>query len=103
MQPGQVVQHEPAKADKAKISATAKRADPVSGPADAALEGKVKSALSATLGEPGEKIRVTAVGGVVSLHGAVGSVAARKGAQLAAARVLGVKAINNNLAVVRRS
>lgn len=70
---------------------------------DSALTQQVRSALSATIGVRAREIEVTALGGVVTLHGRAASVAAREGAALAARRTPGVKAVDNKLIVVRGS
>lgn len=71
--------------------------------ADFALEGRVKVALSATLGVPAQEIGVAARDGAVLLFGAVRSAAAREGAGIAATRVPGVKAVDNGLTIVKGS
>jgi len=68
--------------------------------ADAALEGRVKGALSAALGVPAQQISVRARDGFVLLSGTVRSAAAREGAELAAQRAPGVRSLENGLTIV---
>ncbi len=71
--------------------------------ADAAITAKVKSALIAEPGLKSTGIDVVTEKGVVSLFGTTASGASRERATQLAAAVEGVKAVENNLAVVQGS
>ena len=71
--------------------------------ADVALERKVRTALTATLGKPADEIGVSAYNGTVMLYGAVRTRKARSSAEAAASKVLGVHTVFNSLTVVRGS
>ncbi|MBS0338337.1 MAG: BON domain-containing protein [Proteobacteria bacterium] len=71
--------------------------------ADADLAARVKSALAAEPGLQSFTMDVTAAGGVVSLFGTAPNLAIRDRAAAAAARVAGVKSVQNNLAIVAGS
>jgi len=70
---------------------------------DAAITAKVKSALLTEKGLPSNGIDVITEQGVVSLFGTTTSDASRQQATQLAAAVEGVKAVENNLAVVQGS
>lgn len=70
---------------------------------DKALAKKVKSALDATQGVPGQQIDVTAKGGAVTLWGTVADPTEQAKAVEAAKAVPGVKAVENKLAIVKGS
>lgn len=71
--------------------------------ADAAITARVKSALIAEPGLKSTGIDVVTEKGVVSLFGTTTSDASRERATTLAANVEGVKAVENNLAVVQGS
>lgn len=71
--------------------------------ADAAITAKVKSALIADPGLKSTGIDVVTEKGVVSLFGTTVSGASRERATQLAAAVEGVKAVENNLAIVQGS
>jgi len=70
---------------------------------DKVLAQKVKSALDATQGVPGQQIDVTAKGGAVTLWGTVADPTEQAKAVEAAKAVPGVKAVENKLAIVKGS
>ncbi len=86
---------------KSAVSDTAAKAGTTV--ADAAITAKVKSALLAESGLKSTGIDVVTEKGVVSLYGTTASDANRERATQLAAAVEGVKAVENNLAIVQGS
>ena len=82
---------------------SAQPTSPASQDPDKVLAKKVKSALDATQGVPGQQIDVTAKGGAVTLWGTVADPAERAKAVEAAKSVPGVTAVENKLAIVKGS
>lgn len=70
-------------------------------PADQQLEGQVKAALFASIGNEAREVGIEVQEGFVLLSGAVRTEAIRERAEQAAARVLGVKSVDNALSVRR--
>lgn len=70
---------------------------------DAELAGKVRGALYATFGVGADEVAVAAQDGFISLYGEVRSDAARVQAERIAARVPGVRAVDNKLEIDRNS
>ena len=68
-------------------------------PSDSDLTAAVQSRLAADPGLAGQPIHVTAASGVVTLNGAVDSIAVRSLAADDATQINGVKVLNNNLTV----
>ena len=68
---------------------------------DAELAGKVRGALYATFGVGAEEVAVAARDGFISLYGEVRTDAARIRAERIAARVPGVRAVDNKLEIDR--
>jgi hyperosmotically inducible protein len=66
---------------------------------NAALTGKVKSALAADVGLKTLKINVDSAGSVVTLKGQVDSAETRRRAEEVARKVEGVTSVNNQLTV----
>jgi len=91
------------KMDQAKSTMSEKAASAGASVADAAITAKVKSALIAEPGLKSTGIDVVTEKGVVSLFGTTVSDASRDRATQLAAAVEGVKAVENNLAVVQGS
>ncbi len=91
------------KMDQAKSAISEKAASAGATVADAAITAKVKSALIAEPGLKSTGIDVVTEKGVVSLFGTTASDANRERATQVAANVEGVKAVENNLAIVRGS
>jgi hyperosmotically inducible protein len=91
------------KMDQAKTTLSEKAASAGATVADAAITAKVKSALIAEPGLKSTGIDVVTEKGVVSLFGTTTSDASRERATTLAANVEGVKAVENNLAVVQGS
>lgn len=91
------------KIDQAKSTMSDKASSAGSVVADAAITAKVKSALIAEPGLKSTGIDVVTEKGVVSLFGTTGSNANRERASQVAANVEGVKAVENNLAIVQGS
>jgi len=89
---------EAAKAEPAKPSAEAARAA-----ADKALAGRVKAALTAERSLNAHGIDVVARNGTVTLYGTAETRMRRDMAETIAARVDGVKAVENKLAIVAGS
>jgi len=87
-----------AKAEPAKPSAEAARAA-----ADKALAGRVKAALTAERSLNAHGIDVVARNGTVTLYGTAETRMRRDMAETIAARVDGVKAVENKLAIVAGS
>jgi hypothetical protein len=80
-----------------------KPAEPPEVLADKALAGKVKSALLAERGLNAHGIDVVARNGVVTLYGTAETAGRRETAARVAAKVSGVKSVENKLAVVAGS
>jgi hyperosmotically inducible protein len=91
------------KMDQARSAISEKTASAGATVADAAITAKVKSALIAEPGLKSTGIDVVTEKGVVSLFGTTVSDASRERATQLAAAVEGVKAVENNLAVVQGS
>lgn len=91
------------KMDQAKSAISEKAASAGAAVADAAITAKVKSALIAEPGLKSTGIDVVTEKGVVRLFGTAGSNANRERATQVAANVEGVKAVENNLAIVQGS
>lgn len=91
------------KMDQAKSTMSEKTAEAGTTMADATITAKVKSALIAEPGLKAAGIDVVTEKGVVSLFGTTGSDANRSRATQLAAAVEGVKAVENNLAIVQGS
>jgi hyperosmotically inducible protein len=91
------------KMDQAKSTMSEKTAEAGATMADATITAKVKSALIAEPGLKATGIDVVTEKGVVSLFGTTGSDANRSRATQLAAAVEGVKAVENNLAIVQGS
>lgn len=91
------------KMDQAKSTISEKAASAGAAVADAAITAKVKSALIAEPGLKSTGIDVVTEKGVVSLFGTAVSNANRVRATQVAANVEGVKAVENNLAIVQGS
>jgi len=91
------------KMDQAKSAVSEKAASAGTTMADAAITAKVKSALIAEPGLRSTGIDVVTEKGVVSLFGTTVSDASRNRATQLAAAIEGVKAVENNLAVVQGS
>lgn len=91
------------KVDQARSAVSEKAASAGAAVADAAITAKVKSALIAEPGLKSTGIDVVTEKGVVSLFGTTASAASRERATRLAAAVEGVKAVENNLVVVRGS
>lgn len=91
------------KMDQARSAVSEKAASTGVTMADAAITAKVKSALIAEPGLKSTGIDVVTEKGVVSLFGTTVSGASRERATQLAAAVEGVKAVENNLAVVQGS
>lgn len=91
------------KMDQAQSAISEKAASAGATVADAAITAKVKSALIAEPGLKSTGIDVVTEKGVVRLFGTAASDANRERATLVAANVEGVKAVENNLAVVQGS
>lgn len=66
---------------------------------NAALTGKVKTALAADVGLKTLKIDVDSAGTIVTLNGAVDSAETKRRAEEVAMRVEGVSSVRNNLTV----
>lgn len=69
--------------------------------ADEDLEDKVRGALGATIGKPAQEIGVSVRNGAVLLFGSVRTPSVRSRAERAVRNVLGVRAVENALTVVR--
>ncbi|MBX9905754.1 MAG: BON domain-containing protein [Burkholderiales bacterium] len=91
------------KMERARTAVSEKAANAGAAVADAAITAKVKSALVAEPGLKSTGIDVVTEKGVVSLYGTTVSDASRDRATQLAAAVEGVKAVENNLAVVQGS
>lgn len=91
------------KMEQAKSAVSGKAASTGAAIADAAITAKVKSAMIAELGLQSNGIDVVTEKGVVSLFGTTASDASRDRATRLAAAVEGVKAVENNLAIVQGS
>lgn len=91
------------KMEQAKSVVSEKAASTGATIADAAITAKVKSALIAEPGLKSTGIDVVTEKGVVSLFGTTASDASRDRATQLAAAVEGVKAVENNLAIVQGS
>lgn len=91
------------KMDQAKSTISDKAASAGAAVADAAITAKVKSALIAEPGLKSTGIDVVTEKGVVSLFGTTVSNSSRDRATQLAAAVEGVKAVQNNLAIVQGS
>lgn len=91
------------KMDQAGATISEKAASAGATVADAAITAKVKSALIAEPGLKSTGIDVVTEKGVVSLFGTAASNANRERATQVAANVDGVKAVENNLAVIQGS
>jgi hyperosmotically inducible protein len=91
------------KMDQAKSGMSDKAASAGATMADAVITAKVKSALIAEPGLKSNGIDVVTEKGVVSLFGTTVSGASRDRATQLAAAVEGVKAVENNLAIVQGS
>ena len=91
------------KMDQARSAVSEKAASAGATIADATITAKVKSALIAEPGLKSTGIDVVTEKGVVSLFGTTVSDASRDRATQLAAAVEGVKAVENNLAVVQGS
>lgn len=89
--------------DQARSAVSEKAASTGMTIADAAITAKVKSALIAEPGLKSTGIDVVTEKGVVSLFGTTASDASRDRATQLAAAVEGVKAVENNLAIVQGS
>jgi hypothetical protein len=96
--PALPVTPEPAKAEPAKPSAEAARAA-----ADKALAGRVKAALTAERALNAHGIDVVVRNGTVTLYGTAETRMRREMAEKIAARVDGVKSVENKLAIVAGS
>jgi len=99
----QVAEKAEDKMDQAKSTVSEKTAQAGSAMADATITAKVKSALIAEPGLKSTGIDVVTEKGVVSLFGTTASGASRERATQLAAAVEGVKAVENNLAIVQGS
>lgn len=102
-QVSQAVDQAEDKMDQAKSTISDKAASAGATVADAAITAKVKSALIAEPGLKSTGIDVVTEKGVVSLFGTTASNASRERATQLAANVEGVKAVENNLAIVQGS
>jgi hyperosmotically inducible protein len=91
------------KMDQAKSTVSEKAASAGTAVADATITAKVKSALIAEAGLKSTGIDVVTEKGVVTLFGTAVSNANRERATQLAANVEGVKAVENNLAIVQGS
>ncbi len=91
------------KMDQAKSTLSEKTAGAGVSMADAAITARVKSVLIAEPGLKSTGIDVVTEKGVVSLFGTAASSANRERATQLAANVEGVKAVENNLAIVQGS
>lgn len=91
------------KMDQAKSTMSEKASSAKATLADAAITAKVKSALIAEAGLKSTGIDVVTEKGVVTLFGTAVSNANRERATQLAANVEGVKAVENNLAIVQGS
>lgn len=91
------------KMDQAGAAISEKAASAGATVADAAITARVKSALIAEPGLKSTGIDVVTEKGVVSLFGTAASNANRERATQVAANVDGVKAVENNLAVIQGS
>lgn len=91
------------KMDQAKSTMSDKAASAGSTVADAAITAKVKSALIAEPGLKSTGIDVVTEKGVVSLFGTTESNVNRERATQVAANIEGVKAVENNLAIIQGS
>lgn len=89
--------------DQAKSTMSDKVASAGAAAADTAITAKVKSVLIAEPGLKSTGIDVVTEKGVVSLFGTTASNASRDRVTLLAAGVEGVKAVENNLAVIQGS
>ena len=102
-QPAQAADKAGDKMERARTAVSEKAANAGAAVADAAITAKVKSALVAEPGLKSTGIDVVTEKGVVSLYGTTVSDASRDRATQLAAAVEGVKAVENNLAVVQGS
>lgn len=91
------------KMDQARSAISEKAASAGTTVADATITAKVKSALIAEPGLKSTGIDVVTEKGVVRLFGTAASDANRERATMVAANVEGVKAVENNLAIVQGS
>lgn len=91
------------KMNQAKSTMSEKTANAGAAVGDAAITAKVKSALIAEPGLKSTGIDVVTEQGVVSLFGTTASSANRERATQVAANIEGVKAVENNLAIIQGS
>lgn len=95
--------HAAEKIDQAKSAIADKTAEASAAISDTAITAKVKSALLAEPGLQSTGIDVVTEKGVVSLYGTAISNSHRERATLVSAAVEGVRAVENNLAIVQGS